>query len=130
MSVEQAQARHASLRGPRFTAAFRALDCYVHPLSAALPPALLAVPFDVVSLQFCMHYAFESEAKARVMLENVATWLRTGGVFIGTVPNDALLLYVLCAFSSASRDLTRWVLGGKEPAGRAPARCGGARVGE
>lgn len=92
MSVEQAQARHASLRGPRFTAAFRALDCYVHPLSAVLPPALLEVPFDVVSLQFCMHYAFESEAKTRVMLENVSTWLRKGGVFIGTVPNDALLL--------------------------------------
>lgn len=90
--MEQALIRHAQLRGPKFAATFRALDCYVHPLSVALPPALFEVPFDVVSLQFCMHYAFESQTKARMMLENVSTWLRKGGVFIGTIPNDALLL--------------------------------------
>ena len=41
-----------------------------------------------------MHYAFESVAKVKVMLENVTKWLRVGGVFVGTVPNDELLLCV------------------------------------
>ena len=57
-----------------------------------LPPE--AQPFDVVSMQFCMHYAFESVQKARMMLENVTRWLRTGGVFVGTVPNAELLMFV------------------------------------
>ena len=59
-----------------------------------MPPARLAAPFDVVSMQFCMHYAFESVAKVKMMLENVTKWLRVGGVFVGTVPNDELLLCV------------------------------------
>ena len=59
-----------------------------------LPAHLLAAPFDVVSLQFCMHYAFESEAKARTMLRNVTAWLRPGGVFIGTVPDAKQLMCV------------------------------------
>ncbi|OCH95194.1 guanine-N(7)-methyltransferase, partial [Obba rivulosa] len=92
VSVDQARQRHEQLRGPRFTAAFLALDCYAHSLSSALPPALLVPPFDVVSMQFCMHYAFESEEKARCMLENVSTWLREGGIFIGTIPNAEQLL--------------------------------------
>ncbi len=32
--------------------------------------------FDVVSMMFCMHYAFESEEKARQMLKNVAGALK------------------------------------------------------
>lgn len=94
MSIEQAQARHATSRGARFTASFYALDCYTHVLSDALPLTLLSTPFDVVSMQFCMHYAFESETKARTMLRNVSSWLRPSGVFIGTIPDADKLLYV------------------------------------
>jgi mRNA (guanine-N7-)-methyltransferase len=43
-------------------------------------------------MQFCMHYAFEAEEKARMMLHNVTTYLRPGGVFIGTIPNSRSLL--------------------------------------
>lgn len=43
-------------------------------------------------MQFCMHYAFETASKARMMIENVSRYLRRGGVFIGTIPNSALLL--------------------------------------
>ena len=75
-----------------FFASFFALDCYSHVLSDELPPVLLETPFDVVSMQFCMHYAFETEEKARMMLANVSTWLRAGGVFVGTVPNSTWLL--------------------------------------
>ncbi len=94
VSIEQAQARHATSRGARFTASFYALDCYTHVLSDALPLTLLSTPFDVVSMQFCMHYAFESETKARTMLGNVSSWLRPSGVFIGTIPDADKLLYV------------------------------------
>ncbi|KUJ12272.1 putative mRNA cap guanine-N7 methyltransferase [Mollisia scopiformis] len=47
--------------------------------------------FDVVSMMFCMHYAFESEEKARRMLKNVAGALKKGGRFIGTIPNSDIL---------------------------------------
>lgn len=38
-------------------------------------------------MQFCMHYSFESERKARTMLENVCANLAIGGWFIGTIPD-------------------------------------------
>ena len=44
--------------------------------------------FDVVSMMFCMHYAFESEAKAKGMLANVAGSLKKGGRFLGVAPNS------------------------------------------
>ena len=44
--------------------------------------------FDVVSMMFCMHYAFENEAKAKGMLANVAGSLRKGGRFLGVAPNS------------------------------------------
>jgi mRNA (guanine-N7-)-methyltransferase len=48
--------------------------------------------FDVVTMQFVMHYAFESEEKARTMLLNVSKNLRRGGYFIGTIPSsDAII---------------------------------------
>ncbi|KAH6713882.1 mRNA capping enzyme-domain-containing protein [Leptodontidium sp. MPI-SDFR-AT-0119] len=47
--------------------------------------------FDVVSMMFCMHYAFESEDKARQMLKNVAGALKKGGRFLGTIPNSDVL---------------------------------------
>ena len=91
--MDQARLRHASLRGgPRFAASFFALDCYEHLLRDRLPSPILARPFDVVSMQFCMHYAFESEKKARCMLRNVAEHLRPGGTFIGTIPDATQLL--------------------------------------
>lgn len=65
------------------------------PLSDALPPQLAVRDlYDNVSMQFCMHYAFETAAKARMMVENVSRYLRPGGVFIGTIPDSDLLLWV------------------------------------
>ncbi|KAL5533036.1 ABD1 [Sanghuangporus sanghuang] len=101
ISVEQARQRFQSsaVANPtksssRFTSFFAALDCFSHSLieipNIPIPPR--TPPFDVVSMQFCMHYAFESVQKARVMLENVTRWLRKGGRFVGTIPNDRLLL--------------------------------------
>lgn len=47
--------------------------------------------FDVVSMMFTMHYAFESEAKARQMLKNVAGSLKKGGRLIGAIPNSDVI---------------------------------------
>jgi len=71
---------------------FAALDCFSEPLARVIPPSKLAQPFDVVSMQYCMHYTFESEARARCMLENVTAYLHRGGIFVGTIPNAELLL--------------------------------------
>jgi mRNA (guanine-N7-)-methyltransferase len=47
--------------------------------------------FDVVTMMFCLHYAFESEEKARQMLRNVAGALKNGGRLIGCIPNSDVL---------------------------------------
>ncbi|KAF8491945.1 mRNA capping enzyme-domain-containing protein [Gautieria morchelliformis] len=95
VSVDQARSRWK--QRPRFDAQFAALDCYTEPITSALPASTLERPFDAVSMQFCMHYAFESVSKARMMLENVSKHLRKGGVFLGTIPNADLLLQRLNA---------------------------------
>lgn len=40
--------------------------------------------FDVVSIQFAIHYMFKNEISLRTLLQNVADNLRIGGHFIGT----------------------------------------------
>jgi hypothetical protein len=40
--------------------------------------------FDVVSMQFAIHYLFENEIKLRTFLHNVSDNLKIGGYFIGT----------------------------------------------
>jgi len=40
--------------------------------------------FDMVSLQFCLHYFFEKEILLRTLLQNVNDNLKIGGYFIGT----------------------------------------------
>jgi mRNA (guanine-N7-)-methyltransferase len=40
---------------------------------------------------FAMHYAFESEKKARQMLHNVAGALKKGGRFLGVCPNSDVI---------------------------------------
>jgi mRNA (guanine-N7-)-methyltransferase len=42
-------------------------------------------------MMFCMHYAFETEPKARQMLKNVAGALKKGGRFIGCIPNSDVI---------------------------------------
>lgn len=54
--------------------------------------------FDVVSMMFCMHYAFEDEGKTRGMLQNIAGALKKGGKLIGTMPNSDVLSQRVVAF--------------------------------
>ena len=48
--------------------------------------------FDVVSCQFAMHYAFETESTATNFADNVASALKPNGIFIATFPDCEYLL--------------------------------------
>lgn len=63
--------------------------------------------FDVVSMMFCMHYAFESEAKARGMLRNVAGSLKKGGRFIGTIPNSDTIRFRVQTFHNGQESIVK-----------------------
>ncbi|GAA98282.1 uncharacterized protein L969DRAFT_93117 [Mixia osmundae IAM 14324] len=91
MSIEQAQSRYRGMKRCKVKAQFYAADCFSNSLSSIVEPEVLAQPFDLVSMQFSMHYAFQSASKARMMLENVSRYLKPGGHFIGTVPNADIL---------------------------------------
>ncbi|KAL9630128.1 MAG: hypothetical protein Q9164_006573 [Protoblastenia rupestris] len=54
-------------------------------------------------MMFCMHYAFETEAKAKGMLSNVAGSLRKGGRFLGVIPNSDVLREGVIAFHERAK---------------------------
>ncbi|KAI1649002.1 guanine-N(7)-methyltransferase [Daldinia loculata] len=84
---------------PPFEARFYVKDCYgesigdidiIRQVGFDLSP-MGRSGFDIVSMMFCMHYAFESEEKARMMLQNVSGALKKGGRFIGCIPNSDVI---------------------------------------
>jgi mRNA (guanine-N7-)-methyltransferase len=77
-----------------FPAALFVADCFEAPLAPALLPR---GPFDVISCQFALHYAWGTEARARRALENVSSLLRAGGVFLGTTADANVLVRKLRA---------------------------------
>ena len=128
ISIEQARDRHVQMwrggtrggRGGRgssrpqrtFDAEFFAQDAFGRSIAnipivrhigfdSGTPVPRRGGGFDVVSMMFCMHYAFESEAKTRGMLQNVAGSLAKGGRFIGTIPNSDVIRSKVEAFHKA-----------------------------
>ncbi|KAI2609668.1 guanine-N(7)-methyltransferase [Hypoxylon fragiforme] len=116
VSIEQARERYRSMshrgggrggrggyRGGRnqhqFDARFFVKDCYAESIGdidiirqvGFDPSPMGRGGFDIVSMMFCMHYAFESEEKARMMLQNVSSSLKKGGRFIGCIPNSDVI---------------------------------------
>lgn len=115
VSIEQARDRYRNLasrggRGGRgghrgrppprlFDGRFHVKDCYGESIEdldiiqqvGFDPSTMNRRGFDVVSMMFSMHYAFESEHNARNMLRNVAGALKKGGRFIGCIPNSDVL---------------------------------------
>ncbi|RXW15875.1 hypothetical protein EST38_g9977 [Candolleomyces aberdarensis] len=106
VSVEQARSRYQSMDPSSFEASFASLDYYTEPLAKAFSPEKLSTPFDVVSMQFRMQYAFETLEKTRTMLGNVSRYLRPGGVFVGTIPDADLLMQELDALPPDTDDLS------------------------
>lgn len=105
-SISEAMKRYTSSRA-MFQVTFITGDCFGRPLHEVLSNARLKqpvrFPFDVVSMQFCMHYAFENEQKARQLLENVTTSLRPGGLFIGTIPSSDFIREKLKRFEPGTK---------------------------
>ncbi|KAL0941784.1 mRNA cap methyltransferase [Colletotrichum truncatum] len=116
VSIDQARERYRQMgsrggggRGGRggyrrpaprlFEARFQVKDCYgesIEDIEIVRQVGFDTNPlsrrgFDVVSMMFCMHYAFETEQKARMMLRNVAGSLKKGGRLIGCIPNSDVL---------------------------------------
>lgn len=87
-SIVEAIKRYNNLQAG-FETTFITGDCFGQPLPFILKDfPHIHLPVDIVSMQFCMHYAFETEIKARTLLENVSRSLRAGGYFIGTIPSS------------------------------------------
>ncbi|MCJ1417371.1 mRNA cap guanine-N7 methyltransferase [Xylographa parallela] len=130
VSIEQARSRYAEMRGRGgrnarvFQGEFYAADGYGEwigdiPLVREVGIDGSVGPggggsarwggggFDVVTMMFCMHYAFETEAKARGMLRNVAGALKKGGRLIGVIPNSDVLRTKVEAFHTAKAAATK-----------------------
>lgn len=85
--------RKKDTRRYNFEACFATGDCFSTPIPEILEPNFPGIinslfPVDCVSMQFSMHYAFETEDKVNGMLMNVSKSLRPGGRFIGTIPSS------------------------------------------
>lgn len=119
ISIDQARERYSGMRqnrnprhrrgNPLFHAEFVTKDCFgewlgdvpiiqdvgidahVGPDANLMHARWGGGGFDVVVSMFSMHYAFESEEKARQMLKNVAGSLKKGGRFIGVGPNSDVI---------------------------------------
>jgi mRNA (guanine-N7-)-methyltransferase len=72
--------------------------------------------FDAISIQFALHYLFQSEARALNFFSNIAGRLAPGGVFLGTIPDAAVLIRRLRDVQAAPA--------GAGPAGGAPTGWG------
>lgn len=65
-------------------------------------------PCDLVSIQFALHYAFETEQKARRTIMNVSKSLKIGGKFIGTIPDSEFLRFKLKKFPKDYDKPIKW----------------------
>ncbi|OLY85180.1 mRNA cap guanine-N7 methyltransferase [Smittium mucronatum] len=88
-SIKEAQKRYSELRNPKLFARFYTCDCFTEDISKVIEPSDYIA--DLASIQFALHYAFESEVKVRTLLKNVSTHLKEGGVFVGTTTNAMYL---------------------------------------
>ena len=93
MSIEQCETRYKTMkdRGQRnsfsrlFTAEFFACDSTLNRLREHYKDP--SIELNLVSCQFAFHYCFESLKQAECMIRNASECLRTGGYFIGTIPD-------------------------------------------
>ncbi|ODV62800.1 mRNA (guanine-N7)-methyltransferase [Ascoidea rubescens DSM 1968] len=96
-SIKEAFSRYTGMRYRSFCATF----VTANPFKTKIPdilegighiPNQIQFPMDAVSMQFCLHYAFESEEQIRMMLENVSKSLKVGGYFFGTIPSSDFII--------------------------------------
>lgn len=75
--------------GMPFAATFMVGDFAAVALDAHLP---VDIRFSLASCQFAIHYSFATEARARLLLANVAARLAAGGTFVATMPDANVLV--------------------------------------
>src|SRR5699024_8501494 len=85
--------RERDTRRYNFEACFATGDCFSKSIPDILEPNFPGIinslfPVDCVSIQFAMHYAFETEEKVHQLLTNVTKSLRAGGTLVGTIPSS------------------------------------------
>ncbi|ODV80719.1 guanine-N(7)-methyltransferase [Suhomyces tanzawaensis NRRL Y-17324] len=91
--IPRNQTSRKQLKRYKFEACFATGDCFTYPIPEILEPNFPGIidklfPVDCVSIQFALHYAFETEDKVHSLLNNVSKSLRQGGTFIGTIPSS------------------------------------------
>ncbi|KAJ1532537.1 hypothetical protein HK096_006475 [Nowakowskiella sp. JEL0078] len=84
-SVRHARDRYRSKRYA-FRADFHSVDCFGSEVNTYFPPD---IQFDLVTIQFALHYSFQNEQRARQALTNLSSRMKKGAIFLGTIP-DAL----------------------------------------
>lgn len=98
-SVEQCRSRYSDLKErnarerhpqPLFSAEFIAADCSRVRLQDQLRNPNICI--DLVSIQFSLHYGFESLQQAEQWVQNVADRLRPGGYFLATIPDAQAIM--------------------------------------
>ncbi|CCH60851.1 hypothetical protein TBLA_0D03510 [Henningerozyma blattae CBS 6284] len=95
-SIKEAHKRYSSMKNLGFQVILITGDCFGESLGPTVQPfPQCRFPCDVVSTQFCLHYAFETEAKARRALSNVSKSLKVGGFFFGTIPDSEFIRFKL-----------------------------------
>lgn len=95
-SIQEAHKRYRSMRNLSYQVILITGDCFGESLGVAVEPfPECRFPCDIVSTQFCLHYAFETEEKAKRTLLNVSKSLKLGGIFFGTIPDSEFIRYKL-----------------------------------
>ena len=98
-SIKEAHKRYSSMKNLGYQVILITGDCFGESLGEVVKPfPECRFPCDVVTTEFCLHYAFETEAKARRALLNVSKSLKVGGYFFGTIPDSEFIRYKLNKF--------------------------------
>ncbi|KAJ3447376.1 mRNA cap guanine-n7 methyltransferase [Anaeramoeba flamelloides] len=90
-SIENAVSRYNKMN-PQFSAKFGVGDCFESGLLSFLEDG---VCFDLVSCQFSLHYACDTQKRLESLFENASCRLKRGGYFVATIPDADLIIQKL-----------------------------------
>lgn len=90
-SIEDAMNRYKGRTSDKqyemnFEADFMCFDC-----CKPFPEKTFRMDLDIVSCQFALHYAFQSEERARCFIMNASRCLKNGGIFVCTIPDEDVI---------------------------------------
>ena len=105
-SVETCKTRYLERQNTelRFKANFIVADLTRDDLSEKFKQeGIPDIQFDLVSCQFVLHYAFESQDQCKQILRNAVSHLKPGSFFFGTIPRSNYLVKKYRSLESGSR---------------------------